>query len=541
VPFAIGAGANILGKQPMPEIVFKKWNGTRIDRTIKVMLSLTGFSVAVVAVQSLQWPMEHDSVQFVYMAFLIDHWGLIPYKDFFEVNMPGTHLFNVMLCRVFGFTDLGFRIADLLCVGIIVGSTACWVKKLDWTAGLFGSLAFALLYFHSGPSLSLQRDFVVLVPLSLALLLTLSCSRINRFLLASIIGLLFGMASTIKPQAGIGLPAIMLFEIAGMLSRTQGRFIRLARIYCLLGSAAVGFAIPIVAMIAILWTTGALPHFLEYSCQYWPLYAQMTGLGESLTGLPRTYYLIANYFLFGGFQLLLVPAVLGAYIASFQSHLDNFQKRIVVLLWGLAALYSCAALLPGKFFPYHWIIFAYFLTVLSSLCLLRQTGEKGQLHRSFAVAVMIVALLPHLAPPLAFLRPVLLGKPIHAPAGGRVDEIADYLKAHMRPEDTVQALDWVGGALHAMLLAKAKTATPFLYDQMFYHDLSNPFIQRLRKQFLKGLSSALPRFIIEIEPNKPRVSGADTTAEFTELRQFIDRYYTKAIEQPKYIIYERRL
>jgi hypothetical protein len=132
------------------------------------------------------------------------------------------------------------------------------------------------------------------------------------------------------------------------------------------------------------------------------------------------------------------------------------------------------------------------------------------------------------------------GKPLPAPKWGRVDEIAAFLQAHMKPGDTVQPLDWTGGVLHGMLIAKALPATPYVYDYMFYHHLSRPYIQNLRKKFIASLEKAKPRFIIQVDDDKPWVSGADTSREFKELQQILERYYTVTFKgEYGYVIFER--
>ena len=132
------------------------------------------------------------------------------------------------------------------------------------------------------------------------------------------------------------------------------------------------------------------------------------------------------------------------------------------------------------------------------------------------------------------------GSEAHAPFGGRVDEIADWLKTRSHPGDTVQPLDWTGGSIHGMLLAKAKLATQFMYDYHFYHHVSSPVIQGLRQSFISQLRKASPRFIIEVMMDKPWVWGIDTTREFPELRKFLDNCYTVAKTTDGYLIYERK-
>ena len=78
--------------------------------------------------------------------------------------------------------------------------------------------------------------------------------------------------------------------------------------------------------------------------------------------------------------------------------------------------------------------------------------------------------------------------------------IALLIATQRRPwySSRVQPLDWDGGALHGMLLAKAITATPYICDFQLYHHVSTPYIQGLRRDFLADLEQAMPAFIIDM-------------------------------------------
>jgi hypothetical protein len=111
------------------------------------------------------------------------------------------------------------------------------------------------------------------------------------------------------------------------------------------------------------------------------------------------------------------------------------------------------------------------------------------------------------------------------PVAGRVDEIASFLQPRLQPGDTVQPLDWTGGALHAMLLARAVTATPYIYDYHFYHHVDDPFIRRIRARFIARLREQPPKFVIHVL-DEPRPLGPGTSTEFPELQRFLAEKYS---------------
>jgi len=122
----------------------------------------------------------------------------------------------------------------------------------------------------------------------------------------------------------------------------------------------------------------------------------------------------------------------------------------------------------------------------------------------------------------------------------RSRKIGSYLKANLQTGDTVQPLDNTGGAVNAMLLARARLATPFYQDFHFYHHISNPYITRLRELFIKKLTDIKPRFIIQVDTLKPWLSGYDTTREFKELEVLLGIYYIADFKGDGYIIYKMK-
>jgi hypothetical protein len=129
------------------------------------------------------------------------------------------------------------------------------------------------------------------------------------------------------------------------------------------------------------------------------------------------------------------------------------------------------------------------------------------------------------------------------PKEGRVDEIAAFLDTRLRTGDTVQPVDWVGGAVHAMLKARAELATPFIYDEYFYHNVNDPYIQELRMRFMQVLERARPRFIIEVYDDGPYAepTGPNTSREFPEFRADLAENYSIVLEGQGYRISELRV
>ena len=184
--------------------------------------------------------------------------------------------------------------------------------------------------------------------------------------------------------------------------------------------------------------------------------------------------------------------------------------------------------------------FAYFGSLCAALVLLSPTASVVPLSRRlFPLFVFVFSFFLVFSPDRNFISQ-LRGEPIKAPVAGRVDAIDAFLRSHLKPGDTVQPLDWTGGALHAMLKARAVVATPYIYDYHFYHHVNDPYIQKIRARFIARLKEKRPKFIIHVL-DEPRPWGKDTSTDFPELQRFLEKNYSRVSAGHGYEILQRNV
>src|SRR6188768_2935226 len=94
---------------PSPERRAKVASAADFVVFVLPFLALVGF----VAWRSLDWRMRHDLPMMMYQAFAMDRFGFVPYRDFFDMNMPGTYATYFAIGKVFGYGDPGVRVADV--------------------------------------------------------------------------------------------------------------------------------------------------------------------------------------------------------------------------------------------------------------------------------------------------------------------------------------------------------------------------------------------------------------------------------------------
>jgi hypothetical protein len=479
---------------------------------------------------SLSWRIEHDPPLLMYQGLLMDRFGLVPYRDFWDNNPPGTQLFHYFVGRTFGYSDAAVRLVDLGMLAITLAATVRALSILDWRAGVCAAAVWGLAYVSGGPGF--QRDDVVLMLASLAL--AAAVGRWPAARRAFCIGLLLGIAASIKPPAAIVAPPLLAYVAAAApeAAAARGRLLRIG------GLAALGLVLPLLGVLLFLIRHAALAPFLEMARGYWPLYTRLSGgLGTIQSPMFNLY---SGYRVFGRLAPWLLPAALGLFTALRVTRGDRERRRVVWLLVALAAAFLLYVGIQGKFFVYHWHPFWYCAIALAALSFLGLRDAGPPLMRVAPAAVVLVFVFGQLQLPRMVGR-LARGEPRGAPKGGRVDELASFLKASLRPGDTVQPLDWTGGVVHAMLIAEAEPATPFLYDFPFYHHVKAPYVFELRGRFLQAIRRAQPRFVIEVPgEDKPWVRGIETTRAFNKLRRFLDANYLETARRSGYVIYERR-
>jgi hypothetical protein len=485
-------------------------------------ISVAAIVLLISAVASLKWRYEHDSPLMIYAGFLLSN-GKVPYRDFFDMNMPGTYFVMVLVGRTFGWNDLGIRAFDLFCLTIISVSTYMWMRRCCQLPALVAAIIFPLWFINQGPGLSMQREYIALVPFSVLLTLATTHDGSTSMTRTLVVGLLAGVTILIKPQfLLLSLPPLIILLKSDPTSVNMRQQ---------LIAFVAGVLLPPGAMVGYLLYAGGLAPFVDIATNYWPLYTHMTGWHEPIAGLRRDLYIVRSSLreLMTGYAPM---AVLGLIVLDD----DQTQRRYALMVTGLLAATAMYPALSGQFWDYHWIPFQYVALCAASLTL-RGAPVRSWTIRGVAPVVCVMVLLCSLS--LEAVDQVRSAKWSRAPEDGVPDEISQFLLSHMNQGDTVQPLDWAGGAVHGMLMARAPLATRFMYDFHFYHHISRPYIGKLRREFVEELRMKMPRYIIQVLDKRAWPTGADTTREFPELQTFMAKYYVTVQQGTTYRILER--
>lgn len=380
-----------------------------------IVVSLTILLVFAIRVRLRQMPLERDEGEYAYAGQLILQ-GVPPYKDAYNMKLPGTYAAYALIMAVFGQSASGIHIGvAFVNAASIVLIFLTGRKLLDEPAGIVAAISYALL--STSPSVlglaGHATHFVVLPALGGTLLLMrIREQALERALNSAgqqstnpsiqqsapprsrtpllhysvlIAGLLFGLAFLMKQHGiffgifgGLYLMFSHLYEPHGIKERRERdalgpagtprgsprpsrygaklRPIEWPELFKDLALFSAGFALPYLLTCLVLWAAGVFPQFTFWTITYARKYATALphGIGNDFVRLTLETVTGSNI-------LLWIVPWLGALLMAGERRLANEHRFLLVAL----LLCSLGSVGVGFYFRQH-----YFITLLPVLALL---------------------------------------------------------------------------------------------------------------------------------------------------------------------------
>ena len=169
----------------------------------RAALGALGALAAAFAVVAVRWQLQHDAPILLYMGFLIDRYHAVPYRDFFDMNLPGAYLFFTTVWRVFQDSDPLLHALDLVWMIAIVAITWRALRPVIGHAGLLAGTLFATFYWRLGPTDTWQREYLLVLLLAGVLWMLSPARRGWPALKGMAVGTLFGLGMTAQALATI--------------------------------------------------------------------------------------------------------------------------------------------------------------------------------------------------------------------------------------------------------------------------------------------------------------------------------------------------
>lgn len=526
----------------------KPWTLERIEDTAFNLVFVIPITLlfAYFLLVSLWWDSYLDPPMFLYTGFLMEKFNAVPVRDFFSYNMAGTHVIFHWLYVLVGSSDLGMRLVDMTVLAVVLGLMAAILRPLGFRAAWTGPVVFGLYYMVMYEVSFLQRETFALVPLLLAVLIALRGSESRKAWRWFLCGLLCGSMITLKPHLYLCAPVFFLYFLCEGEACAVLKDVRcwVRKGLPIAGYFALGTAVPVLWMLGYYYYYGVLGEFLEIAYRFFPLHA---AIGSDVNSAVRIIapedmplHKVNKFFLHltREFVHITLAALLGlAQLILFPDPENRPEQKLFRLLPGMLAVYALYPAMSCMFYDHNYIPFFALACLALPLCLRKTQTAFSRKHRTFSLLLLSLLLTG-----MFYVNPILLRR-VHtdpvAESAANVRRISIWLKSHLKPGDTVQPIEWAScGIVHAMLIAEAKIATPIIWGEALYHHVTNPFVVRLRENFMARMNEAKPRYVIQSDKDY-YLPGPDSAESFIELDALLRDQYTKVLESKSFTIWER--
>ena len=487
---------------------------------MKLILAGSAGLSAWLAWRSLGWPLIHDAPIMHYVAWLITQ-GAVPYRDAFDMNMPGVYLIHRAVLSVGGPGDLAWRLFDLAWLLGTCGLLFRYGCRLgDRSAAGVGALLFALYHLSGGAWRVGQRDFLLcLFVLGGALGTARSLEESGALRPLVWAGLALGAGMTVKPLAGVYWLACAAAAAWGAWREKRSV---LANAGVVLGA---GLVVPALVFGWLAWD-GGLGAFVAVMNGYVvPLYSHFARVEA---------WRAFSWYVYG--PLLWSLLALVGLLAIAQSAPEGAGARKALALLGIGYGWLHFSI-QAKGWEYHLYPLALFMCVLAPFALARSSARPTwsiALRRGLALAVLAAIVVTLGAKGAEALDAAWI-----AAKSRRVNAVAHDLASLVPAGGTAQVMDVTEGGLHALLRLGLRQPTRFLYDFHFFHDQADPRIAALQKEFVAGLEARPPAAIVVMRDTRNQ-PGYDRLQAIPGLTALLDRAYTLAVDGDGYRIYAKR-
>ncbi len=500
----------------------EKWLGN-------LVIALLALQILVLAQHTFAWRYGEDVGFFYYFSWLVNEHHYLPYRDLHETSFPGSFLLYALITRIGGYSVIAYNITHMLLFATLSTASFLSLQHIHRRMAWAGTCLFGSMYFLMHRSMHMQRDFLVLLFVLLAIAV-MTC-RWQLTLRSLLTGLLFGMASAIKPHAALAAPFVVLTGALMYVSAQDMGNRRAVMQQCLHAAlvSLAGFFCVWLTIIASMIANGSWPFFYRMFTEYMPLYQKMNGIHIALS--PQQRLQNALDWLRGEMFGFLLPAVAGLAMVWKNTALDPAQKRLALMFVLLFPVFLVYVAIGGKFWDYHQIPAHYFFCVTLSLCFIpfATRSWQGFTARLLFLLMATLFLLPSLSPDYVLAAACLKGDPVcdseEQAAYTTEDRLEQFLRQEVRADERVEPLatSTLGPLFPAMLRAGIQPTTPYLEGFPLYHDANESYVQHIRADMLERMQKNPPRFIIR--PVNFFAPGGATASKFDALDHFIESRY----------------
>jgi hypothetical protein len=457
---------------------------------------------------SIHWQWMWDTQVMHYIVLLMDH-GKVPYRDIYDINMPGAYLTERWAIAIFGGGDLGWRFYEFTLLGAMNLAMIVIARPYDWLAGLFAGVLFDLQIGSLGPWQAAERDEVMTVLIFIAYAFLFTAIRKNRPAPMLAYGFAMGLAILIKPTV---LPfALCLLLFPFFVLRRQGKSPVAHLLFALAGLAiALGILLDFL-----------LPHHA-----FGPFFSTLSRLVPYYSSLAHpTRWVLIRRSLPQAFLIYMPLTILLAVASPRRANWEIWAVRAGFLFGGISYF------IQGKGYDYHRIGFLSFGLLWIGLELTAALKQPNW-RRNVAVAGMSFGL---------FMVPLNARKmhqchDLNAAVPVLRRDLA--LLGGDRLQGNVQCLDMVGGCFSALYRSNLVGSTGFTGDSTFFGPNDGVVVPYYRKMLWDELHANPPAVIIlSNEWYQQSAYTFDKLNAWPQFRDYLNSAYRLDATQGPFVLY----
>lgn len=461
-----------------------------------IVLSMIAITAIIALVKSLNWPFVHDAPLMHYIVFLMGH-GFSPYRDIFDMNMPGTYMTHWLVFHGLGGSALAWRFFDLLLTAATFAAAVYIARPYNRLAGWIIGGILVVEHLSVGAIDLGQRDYIMAVLLLAAYAFLFSSVRNLRARRMFYSSILFAWAAGIKPTA---VPLAILMLVLGIYVVSR----RGERIGMYVLSSAAGCVLVAAILLAFLVREHSVAAFIQIALKLDPYHESIGNVSwrNLLLNLHQVNWALTIVF---GLLLLRICKCW-----------NNWEQWALLLgvFFGAASYVAQRKgwhyhTYPEAYFIYTWIV------ILCSIAI-----RSGSRARYAAAAYLIyIAVL---------VAPVLLRKEFHSRYSMTN---LDSMRADLRTlggqslNRNVQCFDWGAGCIDALYHERIVQATGAIYDFYLFPTRPNPVTRPYQDEFFHALSKHPPKVLIVTKASWPPGLGYQKIQNWPVFAKFLKHNY----------------
>lgn len=482
-----------------------------------IFVALAILLTLVVRVRLRDMPLERDEGEYAYAGQLILQ-GVPPYKDAFNMKLPGTYVAYAASMAVFGKTPTGVHLGLA-----VVNVATIWLmfllgkKLLDAAAGAAAAVTYALMSLSPDVlGLAGHATHYVVLPAVGGILLLLRAVETRAVKCHLAAGILFGLAFVMKQHGvffGVFGGVFLIWERCsarllgpgngGLGSRRSqrrraGEAIALdwAALFKELAVFSVGCLLPYLGTCLWLWLAGVFPQFWFWTVSYGSKYASGIPLVKASDVTSATLRAVVG----PNLVFWLLPWV-GALMMWWDERLDANRRFLLTALF----LFSVASISVGFYFRQHYFILmlpalALLIAVAVSKSILLLRGDKS-VELFLALGIVVVAVVATGAVLIGngavwfTLSPKKAVEQIYASSVfGDTRDAGEFIRANTKPDARIAV---IGSEPEIYFYSGRRSATGHIYTYALME--LHPYALTMQEEMIRQIEEAKPEYVVYVK------------------------------------------